>query len=39
MSITPNSLKYTDERSFDECSQTVLPMGRQDDWRLCVVDF
>ena len=39
MSITPNSLKHTDEQSFDACSQIVLPMRRKDSWRLCVVNF
>ena len=43
MSITSRGLNYkekrTEEHQFDLCSPTILPMGRQNRWRVCAVEF
>ena len=43
MSITSRGLNYKDKRTeeylFEQYSSTTLPMGRQDRWRVCAVEF
>lgn len=43
MSITSPGLNYKDKRTeellFEQYSPTILPMGRQNRWRVCAVEF
>ena len=43
MGITSQNRKFKDERTdehlFYSCLQTILPMGRQNRWRVCAVEF